>query len=165
MEPTRPLIPRIGYQQRQSSSEDLVSALDQFVLGLVSTALDVQPNSHGTVSSKQELKAKVVPCKLPQVPTFVIRFEDLQRYPAQVFNNLLHESGVAAQMGLSPEMIYERAAFVSNITKDLDPGNAANCRGSFDYVASSPTAARAAMEILSQNEEILSKLGYAYELN
>lgn len=66
---------------------------------------------------------------------------------------------------LFPVQIYERVAFVSNITKDLDPGNAANCRDSFDYVASSPTAARAAMEIFSQNEEMLSKLGYAYELN
>lgn len=54
---------------------------------------------------------------------------------------------------------------VNNGTEGMDPGNAANCRGAFDYVAPTISAARATLSRLGKHQKFLSKLGYSFELN
>jgi len=54
---------------------------------------------------------------------------------------------------------------VTQGTSTLDPGNAANCRAAFDFIAPSRADAQSTLALLRRYQHVLDRMGYAFELN
>jgi hypothetical protein len=66
-------------------------------------------NGHATCQTGKGRLLKKRRCKIPRVPTYVIRFEDLQRDPSAIMVDFLQSTGIASALNLTSERV-RRAA-------------------------------------------------------
>lgn len=122
-------------------------------------------NGHATCQTGKGWKLKKSRCKIPRVPTYVIRFEDLQRDPSAIMVDLLQSTGIASALNITSERVKANVERVTQGTSTLDPGNAANCRAAFDFIAPSRADAQSTLALLQRSQHVLDRMGYAFELN
>jgi hypothetical protein len=62
-------------------------------------------NNRATCQSGKGKAMKKSKCKLPQVPTYVIRFEDLHRDPAAIMVDMLQATGIASALNITSDRV------------------------------------------------------------
>ena len=71
----------------------------------------------------------------------------------------------AFDLHLRDKQVKVNVARVNQGTATLNPGDAADCRSAFDYVAPTRSDAEATLAMLRSHQRMLDHMGYKFELN